>query len=97
MAFSKITISPVEPFSSFHLLEGVRVGIGVMLNNRLDLPQLRPFDVRFETQKDIDLCLPVLVLKVVVKVALDGGEKLKPAFAGLLNLLLMSETASVLD
>lgn len=89
MRFGKIAIGPVEPLTFLQLLERICVGIRIMLDHWLDLPQLRALDIWLVTEKDIDLSLPVLVLEVVVKMPLDRCEELESTLCSLLYLLFM--------
>lgn len=45
VVLGKVSEGTVKPLAPLELLEGVRVGIGVVLDHWLDLPQLRPLDV----------------------------------------------------
>jgi hypothetical protein len=94
---AEVLVGLVEPLASPHLFERVRVFVGIVLDDWLQLPKLRSLDVRLVPQKNVDLSLPVFVLKVVVEVPLQRSEQLEPALGGLLDLLLVRQTAAVLD
>lgn len=86
----KVSIGSIEPLSFLQFLERVCISIWIMLDNRLNLPELRALNIRFITQKYIDLSLPVLILEVVIEMPLNRSEKLESALCCFLYLLLVS-------
>ena len=93
----EIVVGLVKPFSFLHFLKGVCVLIRVMLNHRFQLPDLRTVYFWFITKKNIDLSLSGFVFEIIVKVALQGSEQLKPTLCCFLYFLLMGQTAAILN
>ena len=90
-------ISSVEPLSLRHHLVLVGKFTGEVLYNRTDIPDLRAIRLRAIPQEHINLDLPISILEIVVEMPHDRCDELYPALCGLLDLLLMGQTAAVLN
>ena len=66
-----VLIGFLEPLIFLHLLERIRMFVGVVLNNWLQIPNWRVFDVRNVSKKHVNLSLPELIFKIVVEMPLD--------------------------